>query len=250
MSATKIAVTSAKGGTGKTTMAANIATALALEGNRVLAVDLNIGFRNLDFFLIDDTGIVFDYFDVASAVCLLDKAAVKSSAGNGNLSFVSCPQRVTERNSDITTIKSFFGIAESEYDYIIADCPVYSGVTEYTASIVDIAIIVTTTDFLSLRNSDKLISSLEGNSTKMLGLINMFSISDVRHNKGILAESTNIIGVPILGIVPREERVRRNRMFVLDKQIAGASAAVRNIASRIMGKKVPLFANNANKSVR
>ena len=46
-----IAVISGKGGTGKTTLSAGLAACLAAEGCRVLAVDLDVGLRNLDISL-------------------------------------------------------------------------------------------------------------------------------------------------------------------------------------------------------
>ena len=46
-----IAVTSGKGGTGKTTLCAGIASCLAAEGKRVLCIDCDVGLRNLDISL-------------------------------------------------------------------------------------------------------------------------------------------------------------------------------------------------------
>ena len=43
---TALVVTSGKGGVGKTTSSANIGTALALQGKRVVLLDLDIGLRN------------------------------------------------------------------------------------------------------------------------------------------------------------------------------------------------------------
>ena len=45
------AVLSGKGGTGKTSVCAGIATALAAEGKRVLCIDCDVGLRNLDISL-------------------------------------------------------------------------------------------------------------------------------------------------------------------------------------------------------
>ena len=46
-----LAVLSGKGGTGKTSVCAGLATALAAEGLRVLCIDWDVGLRNLDISL-------------------------------------------------------------------------------------------------------------------------------------------------------------------------------------------------------
>jgi len=46
-----ITITSGKGGVGKSTTTANVATALAMEGKKVIAIDFDIGLRNLDMIL-------------------------------------------------------------------------------------------------------------------------------------------------------------------------------------------------------
>ena len=52
-----IAVLSGKGGTGKTSVCAAVASALAMDGKRVLCVDCDVGLRNLDISLgMSDSG--------------------------------------------------------------------------------------------------------------------------------------------------------------------------------------------------
>ena len=46
-----ISVISGKGGTGKTTLCAAVATCMAADGKRVLCIDADIGLRNLDIAL-------------------------------------------------------------------------------------------------------------------------------------------------------------------------------------------------------
>ena len=54
-----IAVLSGKGGTGKTSVCAGIAAALAASGRRVLCIDCDVGLRNLDISLgLTDTAQV------------------------------------------------------------------------------------------------------------------------------------------------------------------------------------------------
>ena len=48
---TAVMVTSGKGGTGKTSLTAGVASCLAALGRRVLCIDLDIGLRNLDLTL-------------------------------------------------------------------------------------------------------------------------------------------------------------------------------------------------------
>ena len=45
---TAVMVTSGKGGTGKTSLTAGVASCLAALGRRVLCIDVDIGLRNLD----------------------------------------------------------------------------------------------------------------------------------------------------------------------------------------------------------
>ena len=57
-----ILVASGKGGTGKTSLTANVGCALAERGHRVLVVDADSGLRNLDIVLGLSDSIVFSLF--------------------------------------------------------------------------------------------------------------------------------------------------------------------------------------------
>ena len=59
MSGRVIVVTAGKGGVGKTTSTANIAVALAKAGKKVVAVDADIGLRNLDVVMGLENRVVF-----------------------------------------------------------------------------------------------------------------------------------------------------------------------------------------------
>ena len=84
------AVLSGKGGTGKTSVCAGIAVALAEEGNRVLCIDCDVGLRNLDISLgITDTDAL-SFLDISEGGYSLEQAA-KLGAGavcfEGNIDF-------------------------------------------------------------------------------------------------------------------------------------------------------------------
>ena len=69
-----IAVLSGKGGTGKTSVCAGIATALADSGSKVLCIDCDIGLRNLDIPLgLSELGVL-SFLDVCSGQYDLQQA--------------------------------------------------------------------------------------------------------------------------------------------------------------------------------
>ena len=77
MSGRAIVVTSGKGGVGKTTTTANIGTALARNGAKVVVVDTDIGLRNLDILMGLENRIVYNIIDVVEERCKLNQALVK-----------------------------------------------------------------------------------------------------------------------------------------------------------------------------
>ena len=77
MSAQVLTVTSGKGGVGKTTVTANLATALAMLGKRVTAIHADIGLRNLDVVMGLENRIVYDLVDVVEGRCRLRQAMIK-----------------------------------------------------------------------------------------------------------------------------------------------------------------------------
>lgn len=77
MTAQVITVTSGKGGVGKTTAVANLATALAADGKRVVCIDGDIGLRNLDVIMGLENRIVYDIVDVIEGRCKLKQAMIR-----------------------------------------------------------------------------------------------------------------------------------------------------------------------------
>ena len=72
-----IVITSGKGGVGKTTATASIGAALAVKGNKVAVVDMDIGLRNLDVVMGLENRIVFNVVDAVKGRCKPSQAAIK-----------------------------------------------------------------------------------------------------------------------------------------------------------------------------
>ena len=91
MTGSVIVITSGKGGVGKTTTSANIGTALAKDGSKVVLIDTDIGLRNLDLLLGLENRIVYTIVDVVEGRCKLKQALVKDKK-NPNLCLLAAAQ--------------------------------------------------------------------------------------------------------------------------------------------------------------
>ena len=102
-----IIVASGKGGTGKTTVTANIGAALAMRGNLVALVDMDMGCRNLDITLGLESSIVYDIFDVIEENCDLDEALIKDTRYE-NLYFIPAPQTRDTSSVEDEAVKGIY----------------------------------------------------------------------------------------------------------------------------------------------
>lgn len=72
-----IVVTSGKGGVGKTTTSASIATGLALRGHKTCVIDFDVGLRNLDLIMGCERRVVYDLINVIQKEATLNQALIK-----------------------------------------------------------------------------------------------------------------------------------------------------------------------------
>ncbi|MDO5331802.1 MAG: AAA family ATPase [Bacillota bacterium] len=149
-----VLIASGKGGVGKTTVATNLGVALAKQGSKTLILDMNVGLRNDDIYLGLENSILFDFGDVISGVCKLDKAIIRHDLCN-NLYLLSGPQYREIDGLSASHIRTIYARLKKEFDVVLVDCPVVTGVSLVNlTSGADEAIIVVTPDFISVRNGD------------------------------------------------------------------------------------------------
>lgn len=118
---TVIAVTSGKGGTGKTSITGGVAASLALMGRRVLCIDMDVGLRNLDISLGLNDRAMMDFADVALGRCPLARAAVEHPDIKG-LSLLTAPMTLPASLTP-DKVRALLKEARAGYDHILIDSP-------------------------------------------------------------------------------------------------------------------------------
>ncbi len=242
-----IVVTSGKGGVGKTTSTANIGTALALQGEKVCLVDMDIGLRNLDVILGLENRIIYDIIDVVEGRAKLHQAIIKDKRFNDQLFLLPAAQHAVKNAINEEQMIELIGELKKDYDYVLIDCPagIEQGFKNSIAA-ADDAILVTTPEISAIRDADRIIGLIEQTPIKAPRLI----INRIR--KGMMErgdvmdidEITRHLSVELLGIIFEDDEVVRSsnkgNPVVLDPDHI-SSQGYRNIARRILGETVPLM---------
>ena len=241
-----ILIASGKGGTGKTTAAANIAAAISASDKLTLAVDMDIGLRNLDIALGLESSVVYDICDVIEERCTLDEALIKDSARE-NLYILSAPQTRAASEFDTDAFSDLWTRLKERFDYCVIDCPAgISGGFEYALSGADMAVIVTMPEVSSLRDADRVISVIEDGGIEDIRLVLNRVRPDLIHN-GVMMNAddcVDMLGIPVLGIVPDDEELKIASLkgeLAVSNNNSRAGEAFSNIAGRICGQDVPIM---------
>ena len=238
-----IAVLSGKGGTGKTSLCAGIATALAQMGETVLCIDCDVGLRNLDISLgLTDSGAL-SFRDVASGDYKLSQAARHPEFPA--LWFLTAPINCKADDIDADAFGALLTKARKKFKYIFLDAPagIDAGFT-LCAKYADRVILVTGADPASVRDAAR-----AGEMLELMGKHNVRLIVNRVHEKLYKTVKVTIddvmdrAGLPLLGIVPEDENVVLSASFekpLLLSTKKGAAAACKRIAKRIQGQPVPI----------
>ena len=148
-----VAITSGKGGVGKTFVAANLAAALARAGERVLVMDADLGLANLDIVL--NLKPKATLHEVLMGNGRLDDVILRAPGGFSVLpagSGMTGYSRLTDELRD--RLRRVIDELGGRYDYLLLDTGAgIADVVLYTAALADEIIVVTTPEPTSLADA-------------------------------------------------------------------------------------------------
>ena len=240
---TAILVASGKGGTGKTSLTAGVASCVAVLGHRTLCIDADVGMRNLDLSLAMSDRAVMDFSDVMEGRCSLEKAAV-SHPDMPNLHLLTAPLSFHPHEQSLEQWRRMMSEVKRSFDYVFLDAPAGLGLGFELACIgSDRGLIVSTSDANALRDASRCIGKLADMKTLHL-VMNRVSPKLMRRLHTTIDEAMDQAGLPLIGVVPEDEAVMLaaatgKPLVVYSRD--GASRACVNIAKRILGMKTPLM---------
>ena len=239
-----IAVLSGKGGTGKTSVCAGVAEALALSGESVLCIDCDVGLRNLDIALGLSDVQALSFTEVYSGEYTLDDATVHPLYPK--LSFLTAPVSFRADQIDEKAFGALLQQARKKFRYIFLDAP--AGVErgfDLAAKYAERIVLVTGSDPASIRDAQRAGQLLElMGKTNVRLVVNRINKKMVASMKITVDDIMDQAGLPLLGLVPEDPNVVLAAAFkkplLAASKRGAATKACKRIAKRIVGYSVPI----------
>jgi flagellar biosynthesis protein FlhG len=245
------AVTSGKGGVGKTFIAANLAAALSRQGQKVLVLDADLGLANLDVVLNLYPKITLH--DVFTGRHTLDDAILPAPggfsvllAGSGMVEYSRMTPEVREQ------LQKVIADVAPRFDRVLLDTGAgISDVVLYTVSLADEVLIVATPEPTSLTDAYatiKVLATTQGRREVQLAVNQARKPTDGRTVCNQLQQVLDryvaptlgaAVRVDLLGAVPTDaavqDAVQRRQLLLEALPGAAAAQAIVALASRMPG---------------
>lgn len=238
------AIVSGKGGTGKTSVCAGLAAALAEQGKKVLCIDCDVGLRNLDISLgMSDCGAL-SFLDVCQGSYSLEDACRHPKYET--LFFLTAPMNTPIEDISRETFGKMLLDARARFDFVFLDAP--AGVDagfRLTSSWTDRFLLVTGSGPAAVRDAARVSDLLELEGKRSVRLVvnrvDEEMLSTVRLTIDDIMDTT---GTPLAGVVPEDPNITLaaafGRPLLLYARRCPAARAFRRIVSRLEGVSTPI----------
>lgn len=238
------AILSGKGGTGKTSVCAGVATALAEQGLRVLCIDCDVGLRNLDISLGISDSNALSFLDVCESGYRLEDAP--QHPAYPNLFFLTAPMNRTIESIDLPSFTAMLCQAKQLFDVIFLDAP--AGVDagfRLAAAPGERFLLVTGAGPAAIRDAARVADLLELMGKQDVRLVVNRVRKDMLKTVRITIDDVmDTAGLPLTGIVPEDPQVTLAASFghplLQYSQKSPAARSFRRIANRIQGFHEPI----------
>lgn len=249
-----ITVTSGKGGVGKSSISVNLAIGLAMEGKRVIVMDVDFGLANVEVML----GIrpQYNLADMMFQGKTLQEVITKGPEGIGFISGGSGIQELTSLTreqivsltmhlaelddlADVIIIDTGAGIADAVLEFVTASTEVLLVVTPEPTSITDAYALLKTlnrkADFCAENMSIKVVTNRVVNAGAGAELFEKMSVVVAKFLK---------FNLEYLGGIPQDDQVSkaiiRQKPIILSAPNSEAGKAMRMLAQKINGTHIPV----------
>lgn len=240
-----IVVASPKGGVGKSTIAANLAVALAAEGPmETVLVDLDIQFGDCATLL--DLKPVHSIADAFSTAAALDTLVLKTflTVHSGGF-YVLCGAESPTGGDNLSAdhVKRLLAQLSSQFRNVVVDTS--AGLNEHTLVALEEAddvILVSTMDVSSIRALRREIDVLSELSLLPTSRHVVLNMAD-RNSGLVVRDVEGVLGMPVDVVIPRSPEVpvsgNRGESLMLAKRSGPAAKALTKLSGRFAAHEVP-----------
>ncbi len=249
-----IVITSGKGGVGKTTTSAAIATGLALKGKKTVVIDFDVGLRNLDIILGCERRVVYDFVNVINGEATLNQTLIKDK--RAPMLYILPASQTRDKDAlNLEGVGKVIDELSKDFDYIVCDSPagIETGalMAMYYA---DTAIVVTNPEVSSVRDSDRILGILASKTKRAKEggapveehlLLTRYSPERAEMGEMLSVEDVKeILAIPLLGVIPESKAVLKasntGTPVILDND-SDAGRAYEDAILRLLGNEnIPL----------
>jgi septum site-determining protein MinD len=255
-----IVVTSGKGGVGKTTSSASLATGLARRGMQVAVLDFDVGLRNLDLIMGCERRVVYDFVNVIQGDATLHQAMIRDKRVE-NLFILPASQTKDKDALCMEGVEKVLDELSARFDFVICDSP--AGIEHgalMAMHFADEAVVVTNPEVSSVRDSDRVLGLLQSKTRKAKNggnirehlLLTRYDPERVARGEMLsVTDVEEILAIPLLGVIPESKSVlaasNSGEPVILDN-VSDAGQAYEDAVSRLLGETLPQrFINPAKK---
>ncbi|MEG0264376.1 MAG: septum site-determining protein MinD [Erysipelotrichaceae bacterium] len=240
-----IAITSGKGGVGKSSVCVNLGMVLASLGKRVCLIDVDLGLKNLDVMLGLENRVLYDLKDAMEGRCPLNKAILRDKR-EPNLYLLPACKSVNLKEFYGEDLKLVVTELKKNFDFILLDTPagIESGFS-HSIACADQVILVTTLDITAVQDADRIIGILMKEDIDKIQLV-VNRMNPHYIEKGIsikLKDALDWLSIDLLAYVFDDENVMRSNNrgipLSLDKH-SSIYECFEVMAKRLLGETIAL----------